>query len=248
MKKTLITIMCALFSAHSFAQIEDNIIERVQKNQFSLGVKAGLNFTSMTDPSECSLNKRAATGYSASLAAKLRFRQATENSPAGTGTLALGVEVKYASNKVKTLATDEKGIPEADLLINKLSVPVFVQLYPLSKVASMNTFYLEAGAEFALMLSSKPKSLTVSGTPGKYPFISGADKYNSITYNFDKDGSKLKSNDLRILVGAGYTIPGTGLDINARYYIGTSKLAENMPCKLSTAEISLAWMFNAGKL
>ena len=38
------------------------------------------------------------------------------------------------------------------------------------------------------------------------------------------------------------------IGINARYYLGTSKLAENFNCKMNTLEISLSWMFNIGKL
>ena len=51
--------------------------------------------------------------------------------------------------------------------------------------------------------------------------------YSQVTYKLDADGSKLKGLDVRPMAGLGYTIPGTGLDVNARYYLGMSKMAEN---------------------
>ena len=38
------------------------------------------------------------------------------------------------------------------------------------------------------------------------------------------------------------------IGINARYYMGTSKLAGNFNSKMNTLEFSISWMFNIGKL
>ena len=67
------------------------------------------------------------------------------------------------------------------------------------------------------------------------------------TFNIDNNGSKVKGMDVRPLVGLGYTIPNTGLDINARYYIGTSDLSSSFKSKMNSFEVSLAWLFNASR-
>ena len=56
-----------------------------------------------------------------------------------------------------------------------------------------------------------------------------------------------KGGDLRLMLGLGYTIPDTSLDVNARYYLGTSDLAGNFNCKMNTLEVSFAWLFQIGK-
>ena len=72
-------------------------------------------------------------------------------------------------------------------------------------------------------------------------------EYSRVTYNIGKDGSKLKGGDIRPFAGIGYTIPKAGLGLNVRYYIGTSKLAENFSSKVSSLDFSISWMFNAAK-
>ena len=64
---------------------------------------------------------------------------------------------------------------------------------------------------------------------------------------FDKDGSKLKGMDVRPFAGVGYSIPNTGFGLGARYYLGTSKLAENFNSKISNVEFSLSYKFNVGE-
>ena len=85
----------------------------------------------------------------------------------------------------------------------------------------------------ALGLSSSPEELSFSPDNGVY---------NQVKYAT----GDLKASDFRIPIGIGYTIPKTGLDINLRYYIGTSKLAENFSSKMNSLELSLAWLFKAG--
>jgi hypothetical protein len=99
--------------------------------------------------------------------------------------------------------------------------------------------YIEVGASIGGTLNRTPESLTINNPSAQY---------SSVTYNLDTDNSTLKGMDVRPLVGIGYTIPGTGLDINARYYIGTTELAGNFPCKMSTAEVSISWLFHSKKM
>lgn len=241
MNKRLFYVFAALLvSLNTFAQWGDNTIDitaQPKKNAFFVGPKVGVAMASMSQPDQCKLADGSGIGLSAGVAAKLRLGQATPNSAAGTGMLGVGLELKYQQNKVKTLGTDEGGKANSDLDVDYFEVPVFVQLYPFCKSDAMNSFYVEVGAALAMAMSCSPKTLTVDN-PGN--------GLASIVFNLDNNGSKLAANDLRPLLGLGYTVPGTGLDINARYYIGMSKMAGNFSSKMSCAEVSLAWMFNAG--
>jgi hypothetical protein len=228
----------------TFAQSDDGdddfgITTRVKKNQFFIGPKAGATFTTMTDPDECKLYDSFGTGFSAGLALKARFGQSSEYSPAGTGHWGVGLELKYMRNTVATVGIDESGKANADLSVDYFAVPVYLQFYPLIRANGTNTFYIELGASFGGTLSRSPESLTVNN-----PSV----EYSQITYNLDTDGSTLKGMDVRPLVGIGYTIPGTSIDLNGRYYIGTTELAGNIPCKMSSAEISISWLINTKKM
>lgn len=225
-----------------FAQNDDGeelIITRKEKsNAFFLGPKIGGTMTTMTQPNEGKLYDGSAFSFSGGLAMNMRFGKASENSVGGTGYFGAGLELKYRQSAVKTVGKDEDGKENANLSLSYFEVPVYVHVYPFAKSRSMNTFYVELGASFGGTLSRKPKSITVTNPNSDY---------SSVTYNIDANGSKLKGWDVRPLAGLGYTIPNTGLDINARYYIGTTELAGNFPCKMSTMEISLSWMFNVSK-
>lgn len=233
-----------LMTASVFAQTEDRIIipgidVSVDKsNTFSIGPKVGGTMTTMTQPDEGKLYDGADFGYSGGLALKTRFGRAFEESEAGTGYFGIGLELKYRLNSVKTVGTDEDMNENSKLTIGYFNVPVFVQIYPFAKTSTMNSFYVELGASIAGTMSRTPRTLTVENP---------SEHYSSVTYCLDTPDSKLKGFDVSPMAGIGYTIPGTGLDINARYYLGMTNLAGNFPCKMSTVEVSLAWIFNVWK-
>lgn len=218
-----------------------------KKHAFYVGIRGGLAISTMTQPDECNLYDGAGLGFSGGIVGKVRFGQATPNAPAGTGLLGAGLELKYKQNRVRTIATDESGKNNADLDIGYFEVPVYVQLYPFYKSNAMNTFYIDAGLDFAGTMNRSPKSLTVDNLIGEY---------KSVTYNIDNNGSRLKGMDVRIMAGIGYDFALKNkknettnlIGINARYYIGTSKLAKNFNSKMNTLEISISWMFNIGNL
>ncbi len=206
-----------------------------ESSAFYIGPKIGLNMSTMTQPQESKLYDGAGIGFSGGLALRGRFGKITENSSAGTGYLGAGLELKYKQNTVKTIGINEDGETDANLSLDYFDVPVYVQLYPLAMSSGLNSFYIEAGASFGALVSRSPKSLTVEN-PNDY--------MSSVTYNLDTPSSQLKGMAVSPLVGIGYTLPSGGLDINARYYIGITELAGNFPCKMSSFEISLSWMFN----
>lgn len=194
-----------------------------KSNVIKLGPRVGLDFTSMTQPKEVDLYEGVGTSFDLGLALKTRFGRATEETrQGGTGLLGFGLEVNYKGNKVKTIG-------DQDLSLSYLEIPLLLQVYPMVKSNMMNSFYVEAGPDFALIASKSPSVLNVPSA--------------NIAYHT----GDFKGGDLRFVVGLGYTIPKTSLDINARYYIGTSDLAGNFPCKMNTLEVSLAWMFRIAK-
>lgn len=204
--------------SQSFGRSKTN--KKIKKNAFFLGPKAGVSFTSMTQPEECDLYDGMGLGFQGGAAMSFRFGQATKHSQGGTGMWGAALELKYVQNKVKTIAED-------DLEIDYFEVPVMLQCYPFYKSKGASNLYLEAGVAIAGTLSSKPDYLSV--------------------YNVRYATGEIAGYDVRPLVGAGYKIPNSGFDINARYYVGTSELAGNMASKMSCFEISVAWMFKLGK-
>lgn len=239
MRKILFFLAALSMTVPGFAQSDDGeedfVLAKEKSNAIFIGVKAGGTLNSMTQPNEGKLYDGSDFGFSGGLVFKSRFGKASENSVGGTGYFAAGVELKYKAVSVKTFGTDEEGEDNAKLSLGYFEVPVYAQVYPFAKMPSLNTLYIEAGVAFAGTMSRSPKSLTLQ------------DANSKVTYNLDTDGSKLKGMDVRPLAGIGYTIPNTGLDISARYYLSTSDLAGNFPCKINTFEVSLAWLFNVGR-
>ena len=242
MKKILFIFVALITAMPTFAQSDDDEEvyssgTKTKKNAFFIGPKVGLVMTSMNQPSQGKLYDAAGMGFSGGIAMKMRFGQASEASIGGTGYFGIGAELKYKQNKVKTLGTDEDGNKKADLAINYFEVPVYAQAYPFATSTAMNTLYIEAGVSIAGTMSRSPKTLE----------IQDPSTLSITTYLIDTDESKIKGFDVRPIVGLGYTIPNTGLDINARYYVGASDLSKSFKCKMSSFEFSVAWMFNAAR-
>lgn len=262
MKKTFLMIMALLMSVGAYSQRnaptrsalgngqnENREVRSAQvnfsakKTAFYLGLKAGVDFTTMTQPEESKLYNGMGTGFNAGLMVKTRFNQASPSAAAGTGLVGLGLELKYKLNSVKTIGTDGDGKTDCNMNLGYFEIPLYLQLFPFYKSDAMNTFYIEVGPDFAFLTSKSPKTLTVSN-PSDYA--------SSVTYHI----GDLKGGDVRILAGLGYDLPLRNknneiknlIGINARYYIGTSKLASNFNSKMNTFELSLSWMFNVGNL
>ena len=234
MKKTILLATLMLTSVAVSAQTGFGRAKKPKQNAFTMSIKAGGTMSTMTQPDECDLYDGSGFGYVGGLSFNIRFDRASKNANAGTGMLALGLDLQYKLNSMKTIGTDQDGKENANLELGYFEAPIYLQLYPFYKNSSANTFYVEAGAAIAGTMSRKPETLTVSGN-------------DNVVYIFDKDGSKLKGMDVRPFAGVGYSIPNTGLGLGARYYLGTSKLAENFNSKISNVEFSLFYKFNVGK-
>ena len=246
MKKIVFLFMALVITMPVCAQDdgEELQIGTTKKNALFIGPKVGMGLTSMSQPDEGKLADGRGIGVVGGVSLKTRFGRATENSSGGTGYWGVGIDLRYKQNTVKTIATslDENLVPvdeNAKFSTSYFDIPVYFTVYPFAKSSALNSLYVEAGVSFGILLSRSPNYLAV-----KNP----SDQYSSALYTIDDgNGHRLKGGDIHPLIGVGYTIPKTGLEINARYNIGTTKLANNFPCKMSTFEISLAWMFNAAK-
>ena len=235
MRKLVLMLVIASLSLSVSAQ--EFVPKKKQKeNTFSMGVIVGGNLSTMTQPDECDLYDGSGFGYSGGVEMNARFGRASKNAGAGTGLLGLGLELKYKMNSVKTIGTDENGKENANLEIGFFEVPVALQFYPLYKSSKMNRFYVEAGAAIAGTLSRKPEILSVVDKAAN----------TNVIYCFDTEGSKLKGMDVRPFAGIGVDSK-SGFGLNLRYYLGTSKLAENFNCKISNVELSVAYKFNIGE-
>lgn len=206
--------------------------KKQKENAFSWGLKVGGNMSTMTQPDECDLYDGSGFGYSGGIVMNARFGRGSKNSGAGTGVFGMGLECVYKLNNMKTRGKDENGKENAHLKLGYLEVPVALQFYPLYKNKGANQLYIEVGAAFAGMLTRKPESLTV------------VDKALNaqVVYNLDTENSKLKGMDVRPFAGLGIDT-NVGVGFNLRYYIGTSKLAENFNSKISNVELSVVYKF-----
>lgn len=231
MKKNLFLIVIAvLCSMYVQAQNDGSfgfIDEKPNSNALFVGPTIGGTMTMTSGQTDkYDLFDGSGFGFTGGVAAKARFGRATDNSQEGTGMFGVGLEVKYKLNNVKTLAED-------NLALGYLEIPVTVQFYPLAKSAAGNGLYIEAGPDFALLMTKSPDVLR-RNVNEPYPGLQALDYMTG----------DLKGGDLRIAMGLGYQFPDLGLGINARYYLGMSELSKNaLPTKLNTVELSLSWMF-----
>lgn len=230
MKKILFIVFTTICCLSCYAQVDGGFELASQKpksNAIFVGPTIGVNMTMASgQPKNDKLFDGSGIGFTGGVAGKLRFGKATEYSPEGTGILGVGLEVKYGQHSVKTKGSE-------DLKLGYLEIPVFVQFYPLAKSTALNGLYIEAGPEFAMLMSKSPEKLR-HDINEPYPGLQALEYATK----------ELKGGDLRVALGIGYTLPNMGLGINARYYLGTSELSKKaLPTKLNTVELSLSWMF-----
>lgn len=231
MKQNLLLFIIAVLCSMSVQAQNDGsfgfIDEKPASNAIYVGPTIG-GIMTMTSgqPAGHDLFDGSGFGFTGGVAARARFGRATDNSLEGTGMLGVGLEVKYKQHGVKTLGED-------NLSLGYLEIPVTVQFFPFAKSATANGLYIEAGPDFALLMSKSPDVLR-HNVNEPYPGL------QAVEYNT----GDLKGGDLRIAMGLGYQFPELGLGINARYYLGMSELSKNaLPTKLNTVEVSLSWMF-----
>lgn len=190
--------------------------------ELSVGARLGAGFTSMSEGDDLKFTDGGGMNFGGGLAANIRFggKDSKGGNLDGQGLVGIGAELNYRSLSVKTLGDD-------DLKMGYFEVPIMLQIYPCYNTKQLRNLYLEVGPTIAGTLSSSPESVGIG----------------NVTY---KTGD-FKGFDVKATIGAGYRFnrasANDGFYINARYYLGTSELAGNFPGKLSSAEISIGYLF-----
>lgn len=192
------------------------------KYEFSLGLRAGAGLSTMAESEDLTIYDGSGLGLGGGLAANIRFGGEDNRGRAldGQGLFGIGLELNYKNHSVKTKAKD-------DLKLAYFEVPIMLQFYPWYNSKQLKNLYIEAGATVAGSLSASPDDIS----------------YKNTTYAT----GELKGFDVKPTLGAGYRFnknsANDGFYINARYYLGTSKLAGNFPGKISSAEVSVGYLF-----
>jgi hypothetical protein len=116
-------------------------------------------------------------------------------------------------------ATMGAKVGTSGIKLDYLMVPVMLQVYP------TKSFYIEAGPEFAYNISHSPDNLA-------------ADSYQVSMQN-------LKANDIMLGVGLGFRF-GV-FNIGARYNMGFSDMASNLPWRNNMLQVNLGFLFQFKK-
>lgn len=104
-----------------------------------------------------------------------------------------------------------------DLKLNYIMIPVMVKFYITEKLN------IEAGPEFAFLISHDPDKFILEEAEVDLENIKGA-------------------KDVLLGIGVGYELEN-GLSVGARYNLGFSGLADNLPWKNNVIQITLSWLF-----
>lgn len=199
-----------------------NVTTKNYNYEFSVGLRAGAGVSTMSEGDDLKIYDGSGMAFGGGLAANLRFGGKDSRGRAldGQGLFGIGIELNYKSLSVKTLADE-------DLKLGYFEVPVMLQFYPCYNSKQLKNLYVEVGPTFAGTMSASPENLS----------------YNLVNY---KTGD-LKGFDIKATIGLGYRFnrnsANDGFYLNARYYLGTSELAGNFPGKISSAEISIGYLF-----
>lgn len=103
-----------------------------------------------------------------------------------------------------------------NLKFSYITVPLMLKVYPTA------SFSVEVGPEFAYLLSTSPSSFAVDKAE-----IAVGD---------------CKGLDVLLGVGAAYDFD-FGLTVGARYNLGLTELAKNLPWKSNSIQVSVGWLF-----
>lgn len=236
MKKNILLAIMVLCGLSGFAQSGEDVNELFSEKEYNhvlyVGPVVGANLTMSSGQPKYDLFEGTGFGFTGGVAAKVRFGRGTGNSMEGTGKFAAGLEVKYTLNTVKTKTKE-------NLSLGYLDIPVLAQIFPLTGTTIANGLFIEAGPDFALLMSKSPKTLHLDLNE-PYPGLQ----------DIEYATGDLKGGDFRIAMGLGYnySMPTMDLGVHARYYLGLSELSKNvLPTKLNTFELSLSLMFKTAK-
>lgn len=183
----------------------------------SIGVKGGASYSFASEPKGFDLGMKGGVGFEGGLAVNLHFSDRQDYTPSGTGRWGVQFEGLYAQ---RTLKTDIE-----DIKMSCFAVPLLAQFYV------SPSFTIEAGPTFTGVLSTSPKVLS----------------QGSVENGFLNIGlEKIKGLDVMATVGVGY-YHDRGFTASARFNLGNSNLAGNFQTKVSSAELSVGYLFKIFK-
>lgn len=212
--------------------IGSNVTNLSRPYVISLGPAVGANFSSLSgDPEGIDLKAKSGNGFRAGLVLNAHFfghaykeidGKKVPQEGLGSGKFGFQLEAMYSQVKSKTdLVKSKTDLGNIDL--SYLDVPVLLQYnIPFKE----NSFILEAGSTFSLLMSSSPDEISNN---------------NVAIHTGD-----LKGSDLKATFGVAFKSK-KGLLLDARYNLGTSDLAGNFPVKTSVISVSLGWLFTIAK-
>lgn len=190
--------------------------------ELSVGLHAGAGLAMASD-GDLKFTDGSGFSYNAGLAANVRFGGKDSKGRAlnGQGLFGIGLELNYAGYSVKTVADD-------NLNLGYFEVPVLLQFYPAYQTKQLKNLYIEVGPTFSAIVSKSPDMIKV-------------DPETSLVTG------DLKGGDVKGTIGVGYRFNAAGANdgfyVNLRYNHGFSKLAGNVPTKLSSAEFTIGYLF-----
>lgn len=183
----------------------------------SIGVKGGANYAFAAEPKEMKLGMKGGVGFQGGLAVNLHFSDRQDYKPSGTGRWGVQLEGLYA---LRTLKTDID-----DIKMSCFAVPVLAQFYV------SPSFTIELGPTFTGVLSTSPKVLSQGSVESGF---------------LNMHINKIKGFDIMASVGVGY-YHNSGFTASARFNLGNSDLAGNFQTKVSSAELSVGYLFTVFK-
>ena len=198
-----------------FSQDDDNQVMNDGPKVFvSMGPTIGLTMATISIPSDASYSFGYRPGITAGGFLNFRFLERNIRSTAETGVLAVQPEIRF------TMIGGNSD--NSDLGLSYVMVPVMFQVYPLANL------YLEAGPVFGFNLEHTPDNIVIYNRDEG--FIVSQTEYNL---------ESLRANDVAAAFGIGYRFRNLG--IAARYNLGLSDLAANMPWKNRWFEVGISY-------
>ena len=183
----------------------------------AIGAKCGANYAFAAEPKEMKLGMKGGVGFQGGLAVNLHFSDRQDYKPSGTGRWGVQLEGLYALRTLKTNIDDIK--------MSCFAVPVLAQFYV------SPSFTIELGPTFTGVLSTSPKVLSQGSVESGF---------------LNMHINKIKGFDIMASVGVGY-YHNSGFTASARFNLGNSDLAGNFQTKVSSAELSVGYLFTVFK-
>ena len=206
-----------------FSQDDENpVMNDGPKVFITMGPTVGLTMATISIPSDASYSFGYRPGITAGGFLNFRFLDRNIRSTAETGVLAFQPEIRFTM--IGGYSDD------SDLGLSYVMVPVMFQVYPFANL------YLEAGPVFGFNISHTPDNIVFYDRPEDLGYI-----VSHAEYNLDN----LHANDVAAAFGVGYRFRNLG--ISARYNLGLSDLAANMPWRNRWFEVGISYSISMTK-